>query len=192
MFDKIIFISKFLRNPIRIGAIAPSSRYLARNIVEWPDLKEADVVVEYGPGTGAFTGYIRREISDSCVFFAIEQDRSLARIFRGRHPDEKIHVDTVSNVKEICEGEGVEQVDCIVCGLPWAALSDSMQVQFLDAMMSVLKPGGQFVTFAYLQGLLMPAGQRFKRRLRAYFSDVSTSRTVWLNCPPAFVYQCRR
>ena len=192
MLDKLIFISKFLRNPIRVGAIAPSSKYLARKMVEWPDLEHANAVIEYGPGTGAFTGAIRKEISESCAFFAIEQDSSLTKVFQEKYPNEKIYIDSVLNVKKICEGEGVEQVDCIVCGLPWAAFSDTMQVQFMDAMMGVLKPGGQFVTFAYLQGLLLPAGQHFKHRLWEYFSEVSTSKTVWLNCPPAFVYQCRR
>ncbi len=58
--------------------------------------------------------------------------------------------------------------------------------------MSVLKEQGQFATFAYLQELLLPAGLRFRRMLRHYFREVSTSRTVWKNLPPAFVYRCRR
>jgi len=59
-------------------------------------------------------------------------------------------------------------------------------------MMTVMGPGGQFVTFAYLQGLLLPPGRRFAALLPNYFNHVSKSRTVWLNLPPAFVYQCRR
>jgi hypothetical protein len=55
----------------------------------------------------------------------------------------------------------------------------------------VLGKGGQFVTFAYLQGLILPAAQRFRKLLKQYFSEVSTSRTVWLNVPPAFIYRCR-
>jgi phosphatidylethanolamine/phosphatidyl-N-methylethanolamine N-methyltransferase len=92
----------------------------------------------------------------------------------------------------LCDRQGIAQVDCIVSGLPWASFPDDMQTQYLDAMMTVLKPGGQFVTFAYLQGLLLPAGRRFRRKLDHYFSRVDRSRTVWLNLPPAFVYRCRR
>jgi len=55
-----------------------------------------------------------------------------------------------------------------------------------------MSPNGQFVTFAYLQGLLLPPGRRFVALLPKYFTHVSRSRTVWLNLPPAFVYQCRR
>jgi phospholipid N-methyltransferase len=59
-------------------------------------------------------------------------------------------------------------------------------------MMTVLRPGGQFVTFAYLHGLPLPAGRRFANRLPEYFSEISRSRTVWMNLPPALVYRCRR
>ena len=41
-------------------------------------------------------------------------------------------------------------------------------------------------------GVLLPAGQRFKKRLHASFSEVTTSPGVWMNLPPAFVYRCRK
>jgi phospholipid N-methyltransferase len=56
----------------------------------------------------------------------------------------------------------------------------------------VLAPGGQFATFAYWQGMLLPAAWRFSRRLHRTFSSVQRSRTVWRNLPPAFVYRCVR
>ena len=52
-----------------------------------------------------------------------------------------------------------------------------------------VRPGGRFATFAYLQGLLVPPGQKFRRRLDDYFTRVERSRVVWWNLPPAFVYR---
>ena len=49
------FISTFLRHPIATGAIAPSSRHLAQQMVNWVDWARVQVCVEFGPGTGAFT-----------------------------------------------------------------------------------------------------------------------------------------
>jgi phospholipid N-methyltransferase len=83
-------------------------------------------------------------------------------------------------------------VDCIVSGLPWASFPESRQVEFLDEMMRVLKPGGQFVTFAYVHGLFLPPGRRFSRILPKYFSSISKSPVIWKNIPPAFVYRCTR
>ncbi len=67
-----------------------------------------------------------------------------------------------------------------------------MQDSLLNATLESLKPGGQFATFAYLQGLLLPAGKRFKKKLAQSFSKVEKSPTVWLNMPPAFVYRCTK
>jgi len=186
------FFRLYLHEPRAIGAIAPSSIFLAARMVEWLDLERAKVVLEYGPGTGIFTKSILRRLSPSCKYVGIEINPVLAKIFRARFPGLCLYEDSVGNVKAICAQEGVEKVDCIVSGLPWASFSSADQRKFLEAMMSVLRTGGQLVTFAYLQGLLLAAGQRFRRTLRDHFEHVSTSRIVWLNLPPAFVYRCRR
>jgi phosphatidylethanolamine/phosphatidyl-N-methylethanolamine N-methyltransferase len=36
---------------------------------------------------------------------------------------------------------------------------------------------------------MVPQGLRFRRRLHDEFSHVTTTRTVWANVPPAFVYR---
>lgn len=184
------FLGEFLLHPAKTGAITPSSQSLARTMVEWIDLPKARTVVEYGPGTGAFTGFILKRMPADSRFVAIELNSRLAELFRLRYPDLTLVEDSVANVGAICRGLGIESVDCIVCGLPWASFPESLQILLLNRMMEVLSEHGQFVTFAYLQGLLLPAGRRFAELLPRYFSHVSRSRTVWLNLPPAFVYQC--
>jgi phosphatidylethanolamine/phosphatidyl-N-methylethanolamine N-methyltransferase len=161
-------------------------------MVEWIDLPKAKTVLEYGPGTGVFTNRILERMPADSRFVAIELNSKLAEIFRHRHPNLTLVEDSVTNVGVICQRLGLGKVDCIVCGLPWASFPESLQTRILDQMMTVMSPPGQFVTFAYLQGLLLPPGRRFAALLPKYFTHVSKSRTVWLNLPPAFVYQCRR
>src|SRR6476659_6895465 len=50
------FLSSFLRQPLLVGSVWPSSTALSRVIVESCGLRPGDTVVELGPGTGAFTG----------------------------------------------------------------------------------------------------------------------------------------
>jgi phospholipid N-methyltransferase len=161
-------------------------------MVEWVDLPKAKTVLEYGPGTGVFTEQIIQRMPAGSKFAAIELNPRLAELFRRRHPGLTLIEDSVANVEAICQRLGLGSVDCIVCGLPWASFPESLQTRILDQMMTVMSPQGQFVTFAYLQGLLLPPGKRFAQLLPKYFTHVSKSRTVWLNLPPAFVYQCRR
>lgn len=186
------FLLQFLKHPAQTGAIIPSSAYLSQAMVEWLDLGSAHAVLEYGPGTGSFTPYILERLREDCRFVAIERNPTLAEAFRTRLPEVRLVQDSVENVRGICDGAGIGQVDCIVCGLPWAAFPENLQKRVLDSMMTVLRPGGQFVTFAYLHGLPLPAGRKFADRLPEYFSEVRKSSTVWRNMPPALVYRCRR
>jgi len=174
------------------GALVPSSDALGRAVVGNLDLSNARAVVEYGPGTGAFTTYVLRAMNRKAKFIAIEINPRLASIFRARHPNVRIFEDSVANARAICTNAGIDEVDCIVSGLPWASFPKSMQIEFLDEMMRVLRPGGQFVTFAYVHGVVLPPGRRFSKILPRYFKSVSKSPIVWKNVPPAFVYRCTR
>ncbi len=186
------FLTEFITKPAVTGAVAPSSSYLATTMLESLELEKAGAVVEYGPGTGAFTGHILQQISTGTRFAAIELNPRMADVFRRRYPNVRLFEESVGNARSICDRAGIGWADCIVCGLPWAAFAESMQTEFLDEMMRVLKPGGRFVTFAYVHGLALSPGKRFARLLPRYFAKVSRSRIVWLNIPPAFVYRCQR
>lgn len=190
--EGIDFFVKFIRQPTSIGAVWPSSQRLARRMVEGIDWTTVDTVVEFGPGTGVFTQEVVAAMRPDARLIAIEMQADLADRLRARFPQATIAAGDVVDVQEVCQREGVAKVDAIVSGLPWAFFEAEKQAAILQASTAVLKPGGHFVTFAYLQGLLLPAGQRFRANLRRHFSDVQTSRTEWLNFPPAFVYRCRR
>jgi len=183
---------EFLKNPRRTGAIATSSRGLARMICSKIDLESASVIVEYGPGTGVFTAEILRRKDPEACFFAIERSPRLAAIFRNKFPDVRLFEDSAENVADMLDEVGRPHIDCVVCGLPWAAFDEPLQDSLLDATLGSLRPGGKFATFAYLQGLLLPAGKRFRKKLARSFSTVEKSPTVWRNLPPAFVYRCTK
>jgi phosphatidylethanolamine/phosphatidyl-N-methylethanolamine N-methyltransferase len=186
------YLREYLKKPTEIGAVAPSSDELAKVMLEGLDLQNARAVLEYGPGSGAITDHIRRKISPHTKLAAIEINPTMAGLFRERHPDVFLFEDTVANARMICDYAGIDTVDCIVSGLPWATFSESMQVRFLEEMMRVLRPGGDFVTFAYVHALALPTSKRFANLLHKYFNSVSKSSVVWRNVPPALVYRCRR
>ena len=186
------FVTQFIRKPSAIGSLIPSSSYLAEVMIKEAGLENAEAVLEYGPGTGAFTGHILRALQPKSKFAAIEINPRFAAIFRTTHPGVPVFEDSVANVRAICDSLEIESVDCIISGLPWALFDEPMQVEFLNEMMRVLKPSGRFVTFGYVQSLALPGTKRLLNLLPNYFSDVSRSPVVWLNLPPAFVYRCRR
>ena len=186
------FLQQFITNPGGIGAVSPSSRKLAHQMVDWIDWGEVEAVAEYGPGTGVFTERIVSEIRPETNFFGIENNPDFFDAMRQRYTDHSFYHDSVENIEAICKDQGIDQIDAVVSGLPWAVFEEDMQRKYMDSMMRVLRPGGQFVTFAYLSGLALPAGRRFKKQLHEQFTSVEYSEVVWLNLPPAFVYRCRR
>jgi phosphatidylethanolamine/phosphatidyl-N-methylethanolamine N-methyltransferase len=188
---RIKFIRQFISSPKHTGAISPSSRFLARRMVDGLGIESAEVVVEAGPGTGVFTTEILPRLAEGADFHAIEMNPAMAKIFKKRHPSALLHLDSAVNIGSLLAEHGHNHTDVIVSGLPWAAFDESLQDELLDAMLGVLRPGGAFATFAYLQGLLLPAGKRFRAKLHQRFSEVKTTPAVWLNIPPAIVYQCR-
>lgn len=187
----VSFLKEFVSKPQEIGAIVPSSPALARAMVDGVDWSRVRTVVEYGPGPGAITGAIL-PLTEGKDFFAVELNETYAERFRTNFPGVTLYQDSVANIVDICRAHGVDRIDCVLSGLPWANFSQRVQDELLDATFQVLAPDGQFVTFAYTHGLALPAGRRFRQKLDERFSHVQRSRVVWLNTPPAVVYTCHR
>lgn len=185
-----MFIKQLLARPGSTGAIVPSSDGLARRMIEFAAPGPGAVIAEYGPGTGVFTRRVLESLSPDQTFFAIEVNEDFVKELRKRFPALHLHLGCASGVGDCCRAEGVDRVDCVISGLPWAIFPDSLQHKILGAMMEVMPAGGTFVTFAYLQGLVMPAGRNFKKNLRKYFSHVGNSGVIWKNLPPAIIYKC--
>lgn len=182
------FFQQFLLHPGEIGAIAASSRGLVKLMVDAAIVREAKTIVEFGPGTGVCTKRIRQEMPNGADFFAIELNPRFAKELSSQFPGTDIYCDSAINAKKYLEAHGQTFCDCIVCGLPWSIFGNELQNQLIDTILEILRPGGRFVTFAYLQGLLLPAGRKFNRKLHSRFRHVEKTETVWWNLPPAFVY----
>lgn len=185
-------ILQFLRQPFVIGAVAPSSKHLAATMVAGLDLASAEAVLEFGPGTGVFTDAILPRLGAKTKFVPIELNDGMAETFRERHPGIELVHDSVENARRICDERGIERVDYILSGLPWASFPDTLQDRILKAVFDTLKPGGQLVTFGYHIGTWLPAGKRFYAELPKLFAKVEKSPVVWRNTPPAFVIRCTR
>ncbi|MBL8746164.1 MAG: methyltransferase domain-containing protein [Phycisphaerae bacterium] len=156
------------------------------------DLQHAKAVLEYGPGSGVFTDAILPRLGKDTKYLPIELNEEMVAAFKKRHPNVPLVHDSVENARKICDDHGIDQVDYIICGLPWASFPEALQVRILEGVTKVLKPGGTLVTFGYHVGTLMPAGKRFARLLPRYFSSMSRTPVIWRNIPPAFVLRGTR
>src|SRR5919108_3241 len=187
--ERIEFLGTFLRKPARTGSFAPSSPSPARAMLYGCNLSDARTVVELGPGTGAFTRLILDRIGKRTLFIALELDARQVRRLRERFPGLNVYHDSAEAIQRYLAQHRRRKTDYIVSGLPWANMRVNVRERILEAVLASLAPDGLFSTFTYVHACWLPSARRFRRRLEERFADVKTSRIIWKNAPPAFVYR---
>ena len=185
-------LQTFVRRPWRTGTMVPSSRGLAELMIEDMGLATADTVVELGAGTGVFTRLIAERVKPDALVLTFEIDVALARELQPRVPRVRVVNDSAEHLAKHLDATGRTAADTILSGLPWANFSRDLQQRLLQAVVAGLRPGGRFATFAYVPAAYFPAGRRFRSLLDASFARVETTRIVYRNFPPAFVYRCEK
>jgi phospholipid N-methyltransferase len=186
--DKLGFLRQFARAPIRTGAVCASSSRLADVMIQHADLDRARTVLELGPGTGIVTERILPRLRADARFLAVEINPDFAAATRRRCPRVEVLQEDAAEARRLLAERGMDGCDAVISGLPWASFHPAQQDRLLSAIGDVLRPGGRFTTFAYVQGLLLPPARRFEKRLRQEFDVVHRTRVVWRNLPPAFAW----
>lgn len=185
------FFSAFMRRPLVVGAVAPSSRRLAAAMMPPVDLTTAKTIVELGAGTGAITRILRERIGRRTRLIALELPGPSARRLQRKFRDVLVIGASAEHLRHHLDRLGHPYADCIVSGLPWGSMSGDRQNRILDAVLASLQPGGSFCAMAYLHARGFSSARHFRRELECRFHHVTAGPVVWANVPPAFVYHCR-
>ena len=183
------FLREFLRDPAKVGALAPSGRALAELEVGAAGIEPGHVVVELGAGTGPMTAALLEHHSDN-LLICLEPADELADCLEQRFPSLRVHRRFAQDLPDILAEVGATKVDRVVSSLPWAAWSSTLQDAVFEGIEAVLAPDGRMVTFTYAHTAVLPNARRFRSKLHEHFDSVHTTRIAWANIPPAFVYVC--
>ena len=186
------FLCAFLRHPRTVGAVAPSSKALARAMCADLQVEPDGLVLEFGPGTGPFTAQIRRQLPDPGCYLGIEREPGFVRLLQQRYPNLSFVLGSAADAVELHARWGDRAVSHIISGLPFASLPPPVQDGVIDTVWRLLRPGGVFRTFQYVHAYSLPAAFRFRRRMQTLFGQVNRSRFVMWNLPPAFVLSWQR
>lgn len=181
----IRFFGQYIQNIRTVGAVVPSSRFLAKQMIAPINFSKAKIIVQFGPGTGSLTEQLLRHRKPETSLVLIEYNESFYRVLKEKYGSEKrvyIYHGTAEDVDGILRQFGLaKKVDYIVSGLPFASLPRQQSAAILERAKSVIRPDGLFITFQYTL-LKMPF-------IRSYFTTIGVSR-VWRNIPPAYVLVC--
>ncbi|WP_124727119.1 class I SAM-dependent methyltransferase [Staphylospora marina] len=178
--ERIRFFVSFLRSPLSVGSITPSSEFLAREMVKCVPWDQVSLIVELGAGTGVFTRHIHEKKSPDAIAVIYERDDVLRAELMKKFPGLGYRDDAMNLEHDLLLTEA-GAADVILSGLPFAAFPPDRRDRMLDAVHRSLKPGGLFVMFQYSPQMLGQLRKRFSRM------EVSL---VFSNLPPAIVYTC--
>ena len=192
MSDTRTFMAAILRRPKELGAIAPSSKALARRAAVQVPTAGSPVVVELGPGGGVITDEIFSRLPRSGRLIAVEASAEMVRHLRETRPWLHVIHGDARQLGKYLRDEGLDRADTIISTLPWTVLGDEAQVDLLRQITRALAPDGTFCTVLTVTAWWLPIARRFRQRLGAAFGEVETRRPVWGNVPPAVLYVCSR
>lgn len=179
------FIKQYITKPRTVGAILPSSKYLANRMIEDIDFKCASYIVEYGSGTGIFTEKIVKRRKKGTKVLLFESNKEFCNLLKEKYKDESnIYIinDSAEYIGKYMEKYDIPWIDYIISGLPFASLPNEVSSNILKETQKYLNEDGKFITFQYT--LLK------KDFIKNYFNEISIKREV-RNLPPAYVLYCR-
>lgn len=191
--DSLGFFGSFLKNPTAVGAVLPSSRFLSRALVGRLDhLKEGELVVEYGPGTGPATAVIKERLPWNAQYLGIELQPEFHELLAARFAGMHFHLGSAGDVKQILADRGLPRPTRIISGLPFASLPAAVQDTVIDGLVWALKDSEcDFRTFQYAHAYGMKSARRFRGLMADRFEQFERIGPIVRNVPPAFVLRYR-
>lgn len=179
------FFRQWLKNPLAIAALSPSSRRLAREMInQLPE--HAHRVIELGGGTGVFTRALLEKGVSPENLLVVELNAELHRLLQHQFPEVKVVCGDARELDSIIEREAFGKgggVDAILSGLGLLSMSRNTQRAILSAAFSALATHGRFIQFTY--GPASPVSRELVNELGLH---VTRGGVAWRNVPPAAVY----
>lgn len=181
--ENMLFLKRLLRNPKALGAVAPSSKGLARMIARHVTIDESTYVVEVGAGTGRFTRFLLEAGVCATNLIVIELDSELCFYLKKNFPDLTIIQGDATKLHTLLPANVIKNVDTIISGIPLMNLNKDEQLNLFQAFKHTLSPSGQILQFTYA-----PISTLSHKKLGLTATRIGH---VLRNMPPATVWSYR-
>lgn len=181
---RLEFYREWLSNPMRVGAIAPTSARMAGKMVSAIRPGSGLPILELGPGTGVITRAILECGVAPGNLVSVEYSEAFLPGLRRRYSGVNfIHGNAFDMTRLVAE-LGIERFDTIISSLPLMTMPVSNRVRLVEAALDLLAPERPMVQFSYMPRPPAPA-----RKGRYTVSHLAT---VIRNLPPARIWAYQR
>jgi len=186
MKENLQFLQAFLKNPLKVGAIAPSSPDLAHEMLHGIQPDDHNIVLELGVGTGAITKFLREAVPSKDSYLGIELDSDLVTTLNQNFPDMNIVCGSAADAYSIHKNSGLGKVRYVVCCLPFAVLPKEISENVLTEIEKFMDEGCELRLFQYAHGYFLPPAIKLREILQNRYGKSRRSPLVLKNVPPAF------
>ena len=176
-----MFFKEFVRHPVMVGSIIPSSRKLIGRMLSRTDWANTRLFVEYGPGVGTFCQAVLDRMGPDAMYIAIDTNRDFIGCLRERIRDPRfvaVH-GSAADVRGIIADHGYEHADYILSGLPFSTLPPGIGPRISAETKAALRPGGAFLVYQFSPKVRDFLALSFERIDHAFEP---------INIPPAQLY----
>lgn len=176
-----MFFRGFLKHPVMVGSIIPSSGKLIDRMLAPVDWANCKVFVEYGPGVGTFCGPILERLAPDAQLIAIDTNPDFVAYLRETIRDPRFSAvnGSAADVGAIVRDHGHAAADYVLSGLPFSTLPPGVGDSIGSATQAVLREGGAFLVYQFspkVRDFLAPHFERIDHGME------------WWNIPPAQLY----
>jgi phosphatidylethanolamine/phosphatidyl-N-methylethanolamine N-methyltransferase len=178
--DAGVFFGLWLRRPLHIAAVTPSTRPVADAMARLADLARRGPVLELGAGTGSLTdGLIRAGCMPDRII-AIEREAALAALLRRRFPAARVIEGDATWIDALLRDHGVDRLCAVVSSLPIKWFPPAAQRAILYPCLERLDRHGRFLqlTNAVVSPIAVDPATVAARR----------AALVWRNLPPVQIW----
>ena len=177
----IQFLRGFIKHPVMVGSVIPSSKALIDKMLEPVDWNATKLFVEYGPGVGTFTEHILQRLPADAKLIAIDTNPDFTDYLDRKFRDSRLIAVTGSaaDVRQIMADSGFEQADYVLSGLPFSTLPAGVGPAIAAETARALRPGGAFLVYQFspkVRDFIAPHFERIDKGME------------WKNIPPAQLF----
>lgn len=176
-----VFFNGFLKHPVMVGSIIPSSRWTVQKMLAPVDWNACTLFVEYGPGIGTFCQPVLNHLRKDATLLVIDTNPDFIDFLRKHYCDSRfIAVNgSAADVNEIIRAFGFEKADYILSGLPFSTLPAELGPKIAEETAKAIRPGGAFLVYQFRA--------RARDLIAPYFDRIDSGFEYW-NILPCYLF----
>jgi phosphatidylethanolamine/phosphatidyl-N-methylethanolamine N-methyltransferase len=146
-----VFFKGFVKHPVMVGSIIPSSRWTVQKMLEPVKWDECKLFVEYGPGVGTFCQPVLDKMRKDATLLVIDTNPDFIDFLRKHFSDSRfiaVH-GSAADVQDIIREFGFDHADYILSGLPFSTLPGDLGPKIASETAKAIRKGGAFLVYQF-------------------------------------------